>query len=151
MNAIDIEGTWRLIAWEQVYDDGRRVLPFGASPIGVITYLGDRMSAVLSRNPREPFHTGGQWDADTVEKAGAYDSCMAYAGTFSIEDGTVVHHVDTSLFPNWVGGSQRRRVEFDQDVLSLTARLEDGTPEARTAVLRWRRHRVGVDGPLGTE
>ncbi|MNR06565.1 hypothetical protein D3C85_1226390 [compost metagenome] len=44
-----------------------------------------------------------------------------------------------SLFPNWEGGSQKRVAIFNGDTLELTARLEEGTAEARTAKLSWRR------------
>ncbi|MCY1306676.1 Lipocalin-like domain protein [compost metagenome] len=52
---------------------------------------------------------------------------------------TVLHHVRHSLFPNWEGGTQRRVAQLDGNVLALTARLEEGTSEARTARLVWRR------------
>ncbi|MCY1251387.1 Lipocalin-like domain protein [compost metagenome] len=54
----------------------------------------------------------------------------------------ILHHVRHSLFPNWVGGTQRRVAQLDGDVLALTARLEEGTPEARTARLTWRRSQL---------
>ncbi|MNW12958.1 hypothetical protein D3C71_2107770 [compost metagenome] len=44
-----------------------------------------------------------------------------------------------SLFPNWVGGSQQRVAILEGDVVALTARLEEGTSEARTARLVWQR------------
>jgi hypothetical protein len=97
------------------------------------------MSCIMSRRTRSPFTTGGQWNADSQEKAAAYEECMAYAGTYEIVGDSVIHHVDISLFPNWIGGQQRRVAQLDGDGLSLLARLEDGTPEARTARLRWRR------------
>lgn len=141
MRPEDLHGTWRLLTWEQHYDDGRIVLPFGERPMGVITYLGDRMSCVLSRSEREPFRTGGQWDSSDEEKAAAYDECMAYAGSFTVDGDVVTHHIDVSLFPNWICRDQRRHAVLDGDRLSLTARLEEGTEQARTALLAWRRHR----------
>ena len=65
---------------------------------------------------------------------------MSYAGRYSIENDTVTHFVDLSLFPNWIGGQQKRSFQFDeQGQLSLTARLEENTSEARTALLLWKR------------
>ena len=48
---------------------------------------------------------------------------IAYAGPFSIDvgDGTVTHHVDVSLFPNWQGHDQVRHVTIDGRRLSITA------------------------------
>lgn len=46
-----------------------------------------------------------------------------------------------SLFPHWVGGEQKRCVVVQPEgTIALTARLEDHTPQARTARLVWRRH-----------
>lgn len=135
----ELQGHWALVEWVQSYDDGREVRPFGDRLNGVISYFDGRMSAVLSPADRTPFVTGGQWTADAVEKAAAYDACLAYAGGYDYDGTYIVHHVDISLFPNWIGGDQRRLVHWDGTTLSLTARIEEGTSEARTAILRWRR------------
>lgn len=139
MNNETIEGRWGILAWRQEYDDGRVVLPMGEHPNGFIQYDGGRMVAMLTDARRRRFTTGGQWDASVEEKAHAYDTGLFYAGRYSIVGDTVAHEVEIASFPNWVGALQRRRMAFDGDRLVLTARLEDGTPEARTAVLEWRR------------
>ncbi len=139
LTAEEIQGHWELLDWVQEYDDGRRVRPFGDRVTGVISYLDGRMSAVITPAERPRFTTGGQWDADASEQAAAYRTCLAYAGAYDYADGVMVHHVDISLFPNWVGMDQRRIVEWDGQTLRLTARLEADTPQARTAVLAWRR------------
>jgi hypothetical protein len=47
----------------------------------------------------------------------------AYAGPFSVDvgNGTVTHHVDVSLFPNWQGHGQVRRVTIEAGRLSIIA------------------------------
>ncbi len=142
LTAEEFEGHWELLDWLQEYDDGRVTRPFGERPTGIITYHGGRMSALISKGDRPHFTTGGQWNANADEKAAAYETCLAYAGTYTFTGDFVVHHVDMSLFPNWVGVDQRRRVEWNGETLRLTARLEEDTPEARTAVLEWRRKHV---------
>ncbi len=137
----DITGRWDILSWEQDYDDGRLLFPMGEELHGSIHYTADGdMSCMIARADRPRFTTGGQWNADEAEKAGAYSSMLAYAGTYDVADDVVTHHVMISLFPNWIGGDQRRRFVFRPDgTLALEARLEDGTPEARTARLVWRR------------
>lgn len=135
----DLEGRWELLSWIQEYDDGRRIYPLGEQVEGFIDYCTGRMSCMMSRKPRSPFVSGGQWDASRDEKASAYDGFMAYWGRFDIHGDEVVHRVEGSLFPNWTGGEQRRKAKLDGNKLYLTARLETGTPEARTASLLWRR------------
>jgi hypothetical protein len=146
----DILGRWRILGWEQRYDDGRVTHPMGRELEGWIQYDADgRMACMLGRLGRPGFTSGGQWNAPEPERAGAYNGFMAYSGRFSVagngnaepdaQEGTITHHVDMSLFPNWVGGDQKRRARFAGGILSLAARLEDGTPEARTALLSWKR------------
>jgi hypothetical protein len=141
MSAQNLAGRWELVTFEQNYDDGRHVYPMGEGPQGIIQYTEDGfMSCMISRQNRENFTTGGQWNASDAEKAGAYNSMMSYAGRYSVADNTVTHFVDLSLFPNWIGGQQQRVFKFDdQGLLSLTARLEENTSEARTALLLWKR------------
>lgn len=136
----DLHGFWRVVSWEQRYDDGRVVRPMGERLVGGLTYVGDRMVALISRADRERFTTGGQWDAIDQEKAKAYAETLTYGGTFDVEGGTVIHHVDVSIFPNWVGVDQRRSVLLDGDRLVESGRIEEGTAEARTIALVFRRH-----------
>jgi hypothetical protein len=46
---------------------------------------------------------------------------VAYTGRYSFDGDRVVHHVELSLFPNWVGSDQERSVELAGDRLTLSA------------------------------
>jgi hypothetical protein len=46
---------------------------------------------------------------------------VAYAGRYSFHGDRVIHHVELSLFPNWVGSDQERWVELAGDRLTLSA------------------------------
>lgn len=141
-DAAALVGRWDIVSWEQLYDDGRRELPMGDALEGFIRYLPDGdMICMICRTDRSSFQTGGQWNATDAEKARAYQTMLSYAGRFRVEGDVVVHSVEFSLFPNWKGGRQSRRFRFLPDgSIALEARLEEGTPEARTARLVWRRH-----------
>lgn len=66
---------------------------------------------------------------------------LAYSGRWRLDGDVVTHHVQMSLLPYWGAGEQKRRVVVQADgTIALTARLEDHTPQARTARLVWRRH-----------
>lgn len=136
---IDIQGRWEILRWEQVYDDGRVVHPMGMELEGFIEYGPNGMFCALGKKNRPHFTTGGQWSADDAEKAAAYNSYLTYAGDYEVQGNRITHKVRYSMFPNWVGSVQRRVAEFDGHELALTARLEEGTPEARTARLVWKR------------
>jgi hypothetical protein len=57
----------------------------------------------------------------TEEKARAMEGFVAYAGRYSFLGDRVIHHVEVSLFPNWVGSDQERWVELAGDRLTLSA------------------------------
>lgn len=142
MNRETIKGRWSIQSWEQLYDDGRVVCPMGTELEGFIEYSDFGMFCVVAKKGRERFLTGGQWSAEDAEKAAAYSSYLTYAGDFDVAGNTITHKVRYSIFPNWVGGNQLRTAELDGDTLSLTARLEEGSSEARTARLMWTRATV---------
>jgi hypothetical protein len=139
-----LRGRWQVTSWRQEYDDGRVTYPLGRELEGFLQYDADgRMACMIARADRARFATGGQWNAADTEKAAAYSSFLAYGGRYTVEGDVVTHHVELSLFPNWKGGEQRRRVSLQDTaqgpVLDIVARLEEGTPEARSAILSWRR------------
>lgn len=139
-----LHGRWEIVSWEQRYDDGRLSYPLGTELQGFIQYDPDgRMVCMMGRAQRPFFATGGQWNADDTEKAQAYSSFMAYSGRYVVEGEWVTHHVDLTLFPNWQHGLQKRQLQLTQNAdgsrLDIVARLENGTTEARNAVLVWRR------------
>jgi len=140
MTPDQVVGRWDIVSWLQLYEDGRRQAPLGENLEGFIRYLaGGDMVCMIANADQPDFASGGQWNASEGERARAYSSMLAYAGTWRMEGETVVHAVEQSLFPNWKGGDQRRHVRLEGDTLYIEAHLEQGTPEARTAQLKWRR------------
>lgn len=139
--SLDLVGRWDIVTFEQAYDDGRKLFPFGQDIEGFVRYVADGdMIVFIAKKQRPAFVKGGQWNAPDDEKAAAYDSVLSYAGRWSVEGDEISHFVDYSVFPNWVGGVQKRKLRvLDDGCIALEARLEDGTPEARTARLVWRR------------
>lgn len=139
MNRETIKGRWSIIAWEQLYDDGRVVQPMGTELEGFIEYSDFGMFCVVAKKDRPTFTSGGQWNAEDAEKAAAYSSYLTYAGDFEVDGNTITHKVRYSIFPNWVGSTQVRKAVLEGNALFLEARLEEGTTEARTARLSWKR------------
>jgi Lipocalin-like domain len=75
----------------------------------------------ISRVGRPPFAAGDLLGGTTEEKARAVEGFVAYAGRYSFHHDRVIHHVELSLFPNWVGSDQERLVELAGDRLTLSA------------------------------
>lgn len=139
MDNKSIEGRWNIVSWRQEYDDGRVILPMGDQLNGFVQYHDGRVVVMVTDATRPNFITGGQWDASTEEKAKAYETGLFYSGPYWVEGDHVFHEIKIASVPNWVGGVQKRRAKLEGDNLQLMARLEDGTKEARTAVLEWQR------------
>jgi hypothetical protein len=140
MITAQIEGLWSLVSMEQRYDDGRVVYPFGQDVEGRIFYGADgAMFTAIQKGGRKPFTTGKQWTASPEEKAAAYNDYLTYFGHYRVSGDQVTHFIEISLFPDWIGNCQIRRFRFEDGLLCLSARLEDGTSEARNALMIWAR------------
>lgn len=139
LDPLELQGHWAVVSWAQIYDDGRRAYPLGQSLTGFLRYDPDgRMACMIADTNRQRL-SGGQFTSPDTEMLGACRGFFAYAGTYKIDGNTVLHQVDISLFPNWEGGVQKRQVELADGKLTIAARLEEGTSEARTAMLTWQK------------
>jgi hypothetical protein len=98
------------------------------------------MITTISRASREPIG-GDLLAAPDPGRSVAYASFVAYAGTFEVEGDDVIHRVEMSLFPDWVGTVQRRRVEMSTDGMDLVLRPVPATAAggAMRHELHWRR------------
>jgi Lipocalin-like domain len=114
-------GAWRLVSWEN-RADGQVTYPMGTDPLGYLLYTADGcFSVTISRAGRARFAAGDLLGGTPGEKAGAVEGFVAYAGRYSFYGDRVVHHVELSLFPNWVGTHQERFAELSGDRLTLSA------------------------------
>jgi Lipocalin-like domain len=115
-------GAWRLVSWENQAADGQVTYPMGTDALGYVLYAADgRFSVTISRSGRAGFAAGDLLSGTAEEKARAMEGFVAYAGRYTFHGDRVIHHVELSLFPNWVGSDQQRWVELAGDRLTLSA------------------------------
>ena len=115
-------GAWRLVSWENRAADGQVTYATGTDARGYLLYTADgRFAVLISRSGRAGFAAGDLLGGTTQEKARAVEGFVAYAGRYTFHGDRVVHHVELSLFPNWVGTDQERSVERAGDRLTLSA------------------------------
>ena len=130
-------GTWRLVSYETLDENGRRGEPYAAA-IGRLTY-DDRgnMSGQVMRPDRARVEVG-TGNAQSVRAA--YIGYIAYFGSYEVaaNGASVVHRVEGALNPEWVGGTQTRRLRFDGDRLVLSADV-DKKGATVTHTLTWQR------------
>lgn len=136
-------GVWSLVTWHLVQPDGTVVDAFGPAPQGRLVYTADgHMSVVISRAGR-PLLPPAPADRSAGQRAAAFDGAHAYAGTYTLRPGVVIHHVTVSTTPNYEGVDQHRRLDLDGDRLILStppgqaAHLTPGSPVYGR--LTWRR------------
>lgn len=133
-------GTWKLVSWEFRSAAGEVSYPMGRNACGLLIYTPDGfMSATVMNSDRPPFMSPDMQKATVQEKVAAFDAYVSYCGTYEHRDGTVVHHVRASLFPNWIGGDQERVIEWIEDRLRLSTPPIMIAGIQRTAHLLWER------------
>ncbi|MBM3504391.1 MAG: lipocalin-like domain-containing protein [Alphaproteobacteria bacterium] len=136
-------GTWEMVRWETRYDDGRVIFPMGEDAQGQLLYTADgHMAAFLMRRGRPRFTTGEALTASAEEKIAAWNSFYAYAGRYRIAGGdTIIHTVEASMYPNWVGDEQRRLARFEDGQLVLTTPPQTTKRGVQRSTIWWRRPR----------
>jgi hypothetical protein len=140
MGANPLVGTWRLVSFEVRDDEGRVSYPFGREVVGFITYASDGHMAVQFGRADRTRLADADWMAATpAEIATAASDYFAYCGTYEFHDGEVVHRVELSLMPNWIGGEQMRRVTFDGDRVTLSTPPTPVGGRQQMGTLVWER------------
>ncbi|GHN02508.1 hypothetical protein WSM22_39970 [Cytophagales bacterium WSM2-2] len=118
----DIVGTWKLVSWTYKNENGEDVHYLGKNSTGILMYdKNGYMNAQLMKEKRSPFESDSINGGTPDETFGAFHSYLAYYGRyFEEKPGELVHVVEGSLFPNWVGVRQVRfgKIEEDQLVVS---------------------------------
>ena len=133
-------GTWKLEAMELHSLNGVVTYPYGKDPTGYIMYLQpDRMAVAFGSGDRLPFAADDMLGGTEREKGSAFNSFVCYCGTFHVGVQSVVHQIEVSLFPNWVGTSQERFYEFVGNTLRLSSKPFLINGEQQTAHLIWRK------------
>jgi hypothetical protein len=135
-------GAWRLVSWEQRYDDGTVDYPYGPDAIGQIAYgPGGNMSAIVIRKGVPRFASGDLLNGTDAEVRAAYEGLLSYYGTYTVntEEKSVTHHVEGCSFPNWIGMGLTRFYAFEGTRLTLSTPsfLFGGRPGV--GVITWER------------
>ena len=138
----ELIGTWKLITFEAVRENGDVVRPFGDNPRGLIVYdANGNMSAQLFHTDRQDFASDDRNAASDSEIRSAFLSSVAYFGAYSVneDEGMVTHHVEGCLLPNWVGGDQHRRFQIVGNRLTLSPPPREVDGQQQEASLVWER------------
>ena len=120
MNERDLHATWDLQRFWFTDDDGTEVDPLGADPVGNLILGADGNYAfTMMRRDRQPFESGDLLGGTPAEKSEAAAGYVSFGGTWSFDGEAILFDIVYSLFPNWIGGQQKRLASFDGDDLIL--------------------------------
>jgi hypothetical protein len=133
-------GTWRLLSWQnRSVEDGQVSYPLGEDATGYIMYNEDGYMFVAIMAPHRLRFAHDDLLSATKEEAQAEETYLSYCGRYSFEGDKVVHHVEMSLFPNWIGVDQERLVDLRRSRLTLSTRALLLRGIQQTAHLIWER------------
>lgn len=108
----NLVGTWRLVSAKDTTDAGEVRDSYGANPTGFLTYTADgRMMAIIANGGRKSLSVADRISAPMEERAEAYSTFLAYAGTYSLSPDKVVHHVQVHSTQNLINTDFVRFIE----------------------------------------
>lgn len=95
---------------------------------------------MISYGGRKTLSAGG---GDRDEQAEAFQTFLAYAGSYIFNGDKVTHHVEVSSIQNYVGKDLVRAVEFRDDQITLVTPPTRIKGEIQTLELIWQRLPAG--------
>lgn len=152
--AADFVGTWRLLDYSFLHEDGTVEHPWGTAVRGYLLYSAEGyMSGNLSAandwaSRRERLaaaikaHDGA--GALRLARRAGHRDYIAYTGRYTVEGDTVTHHVEASLFPNWVDRPEVRYYKFEGNTLTLRTGPIRAGKDNIVAQLVWERVGLAV-------
>lgn len=136
--ASKFQGSWSLAKWTDRNEAGEIFYPFGEDAFGRIVYgPAGTMAVVLSRRDRAVERETGMSGLSPEDRRLAARGFFAYSGGYTVDEqeGTVTHHIQACINPEWVGGDRTRRFELLTDD-RIALRPVEGTSE-----LIWEREK----------
>ena len=136
-------GTWRLLSWKIKRANGDLTdSPLGPNALGCIMYdPGGQVSVAFMRPDRPNFASSHLTEATPEEIKSGFEGYISYCGSYEVneQERFVIHRLQLSSFPNWVGTEQKRYFEFAGDRLTLRTPPLTFLGEAQVHSLIWQR------------
>jgi hypothetical protein len=102
-------GSWKLVSWQVIADDGTPRDVFGAAPKGYLVLTPEGRSIVVTtaagRNP----------GMDDANRAALHKSMLAYSGRYHVDGSDFITKVEVSWNEEWNGTEQRRHYRIEGD------------------------------------
>lgn len=130
-------GVWKLLSFEmENQETGQRLPRFGDAPRGrlILSPSGQMMAVVTGEGRGVP--------TSDIERIAAFQSMIAYSGTFRVEGDEWITTVDVSWNESWTSTEQRRHFQLEGDRLVVTSAWAESPFEPGKTVrgvLTWQR------------
>jgi hypothetical protein len=139
----ELSGAWRLVAWRRIAEDGTVTHPLGEDVRGLLIYTADgRMAVQMAAAARPSLDTADPLGGEVQARADAYSTCLAYFGSYELQDDKVVHRIEASLYPNWSDQVQERPLAFENGELVLRTPPTPGPHGTFINEIAWTREPV---------
>jgi hypothetical protein len=137
-------GVWELVNVDMRSLDGKDLGQGRRKGCLIYTEQG-YVSAQLGYPQIRKFESENKLKATNKEIRFAFDTFDSYYGKYEIdkENEIIRHHIEFSLFPNWIGTTLERSYKFINDHLELKA---VGEAEKIEYTLKWKLRAVNVKG-----
>lgn len=141
MNKHDLIGTWNLQRFWFTDDAGVEVDPLGDDAVGNLLLGEDGYYAfTMMRSGRSVYQSGDLLRGTAAEKGEAADGYVSFGGAWSFDGDAITFTITYSLFPNWVGGEQKRLASFaDGELLLQTTGPILMAGKIHRGAARWRK------------
>lgn len=117
----EIIGAWKLLSYIEVpVGGGESLFPMGKTPKGTLIYSPDGfMSVQISDSEMRNYDVEDRILASESELLDRIRKYIAFSGQYTVDNvlACVIYNIDISLFPNWEGLKQVRKLDFEGDVL----------------------------------
>jgi hypothetical protein len=140
-SAAELVGTWKLIRTSSTTPAGESIAnPYGIAPVGLLTYTSEgRMSSVISYGGRKPLSMSS---VKMEEQAEAFNTFLAYAGSYTLSGDRVTHHVEVCSIQNYAEKDLVRTIKFEKDKITLTTPPTLVNGKIQIIELVWQRVRT---------
>jgi hypothetical protein len=106
-------GSWKLVSWQVIAENGKPQDVFGASPQGYLVLTPDGRSIVLTTA------AGRKTGTDDTARAALHKSMLSYSGHYRVEGNDFITTVEVSWNEEWNGTEQRRHYRIEGDKLFI--------------------------------
>ena len=136
-----IIGTWKLVSWKYNGENDTPLDFFGENPEGILMYdKSGYMNAQLNKQGRAGFVSESLTGGTSEEISQAYLSYAAYYGKYYEKSpGEIIHIVEGSLFPNWVGHEEIRYGKIQGEYLILSTPPIQAKGKEIVFIVTWER------------